>query len=548
MYKNITRFFKLGGIFIKYRIFLISILSAIMLLSGCSKPVENKPVDNEVVTEEQPEQTEDENKEERFYTNYNATVEFSPDTNSIKGIEKITYKNTTSKKQHEIYMNIYANSFNEDSPILPYANAISQELSHSINEYANFNISSLTVGGKEVSYSVSGSSLCIQLPETLEVNGETEIAVQFESSIPNMSYAGLGKNENIFWTGNIIPVMAVYDNYGWNKSVVYPLWDTNYNDIGNYTISIKTPEEYTVLGTGNELVNSSDGVKTTVVEGKFIRDFAFAIGKNLKTKSIQKDENSTKINVYYYSDDTPMVDLILENVSNMVDYYGKICGTYPYSHIDIVETSLYRPDNAQFSGMAFVDESFFSADADINAFVLDFDLGYQWFSGIVETDVKKEPWIREGLSEFLNARFLYGEDGIDAYMEVEYANLKGLIEGEKHQALSTPPTKYTTEESFETVQRKKSAMMMYALYNKIGAEKFDEFLKTYVSEYSFKTATSNEFFRIAEDVYGKSLYSFFNDWVNGNKLPKVHFDTAIDEVSDTVEEENSTTTDDIVVE
>lgn len=518
----------MGGIFIRYKVFLISILSALLLFCGCTKKETVQPEDESVKQENTEDTQKEPVEEEQYYTNYNATIEFVPETYSFKTIEKIMYKNTTGKKQNELYMNVYANAFTENAEQLPYLLEYENAIFKNGKSYMDFNISSLTVGGKEVTYSINGTSLCIQLSEPLEKDAQTEITIQFETSIPDMHY-DIGRNQNVIWEGNILPVMAVYDNSGWNKSEYYPLGDSIYNDIGNYMIAVKTPENYDVIATGSEIINIDNGVKTTVIEAKFTRDFAFAIGSGMLNKSVQTDVSGVKINLYYYTYDDEKANAILNRAKETLEYYIETLGSYPYSHIDIVECSLYDNKDVQFTGIAFIDESWFMPETDINTAMLNFNLGKQWFSEIIGSNGVKEPWLRAGFEKFLQRLFVYGEYGIDDAMEIEYASLKTALASEKHIELHNGLDTYKTKESFENIQVRKAAMMMYALYKEVGSEKFHDIIKEYCLKYSFKNITSNEFFNLSEDIYGKSLYSLFNDWVNGNKLPKVNFEKITDE-------------------
>ncbi len=495
-----------------------------MLFSGCNiKKDEQPPIE---VSQDETENQEDiENqqteKEEQYYTSYNATLEYVPETSTIKAIEKITYKNTTGKKLSELYMNVYANAFTEESGYSPYLENEEVSVFPNGKEYMNFNITSLTVGGKEVPYSINGTSLCIQLSEALYNDAETEITLQFDVVIPNMHHE-TGKNDNILWAGNILPVMAVYDNYGWNKSLYYPIGESHYNDVGNYNIVIKTPEQYNVVATGIENSTALDGIRTTVIEAKLVRDFAFAISDSLVSKSVKTDETGVRINLYYYTYDEAKAEEIINYANSIMEYYVKNVGSYPYNHIDIVEASLYNKGDMQFSGVSFIDESWFAEGSLISNF--DLNLGYQWFDCVVGTDCVKEPWLRECFEGFLQYMMNYTESELDTVMESEYNLLKKDIEGFQYTELSNPLIKYTTKLQFDNIQKRKSTMMMYALYKEMGAEKFSEFVKSYVTEYSFKNITSNEFFRTAEKVYGKSLYDFFNEWVNGTKIPKLTFE------------------------
>ena len=494
----------LGGIFIKSKkiIFNFIFLIVFVFFSGCINVSEsneynkndnlNKIEDDKIKNEELEDEFNFNNSD--YYTNYDAILNFDETNSKISVIEKINYKNITGKKLNNIYMNI---------------------CSDFVKEGKIFNISSLTISGREVVYDIIDNYIYIQLNEPILDNSESEIIIQFDIILPDI-------NSNIVCSGNILPTICAYDNYGWNKNTNLDFGKNYFNSIGNYNITINTPENYSVISSGTEVFNINNDVKTTNIKAKLIKDFAFVIGKNFFNKSIKNEANNFSINLYYYSENDILAENILNNINDIFKYYVQNIGNYPYNHIDVVECDLDDDTDKQFTAISLINEKFFTEEMVFNS--LSYNLGYQWFDCVLESNFIKEPWLREAVNGFLKKLIYYTNKDIDFIMEKEYIELKENIKNIKYSELNNSIDKYDIKYNFDIVQIKKSIMMIYSLYKIMGEEKFFEFLNSYYTEYSFKFATSNNFFRSAEKIYGRSLYDFFNDWINSVDIPKINFD------------------------
>ncbi len=63
------------------------------------------------------------------------------------------------------------------------------------------------------------------------------------------------------------------------------------------------------------------------------------------------------------------------------------------------------------------------------------------------------------------------------------------------------------------------ALTLHALRKTIGNENFFETIQTYSKRFSGGTASTDDFREVAQEVSGKDLKGFFQDWVYTKKLP-----------------------------
>ena len=78
---------------------------------------------------------------------------------------------------------------------------------------------------------------------------------------------------------------------------------------------------------------------------------------------------------------------------------------------------------------------------------------------------------------------------------------------------------YTSRQNYAYAQGRKAMVMLYALCRRMGAENFWRLINQYYDEFAFGIATTEDFIRIAEDIYGESLHAFFYEWMETGTVP-----------------------------
>jgi aminopeptidase N len=65
-------------------------------------------------------------------------------------------------------------------------------------------------------------------------------------------------------------------------------------------------------------------------------------------------------------------------------------------------------------------------------------------------------------------------------------------------------------------------MILHMLRWIIGDKEFDQTLRTFAFQFNEKSASVDDFRKIAESAYGKSLQPFFTQWINSTGAPEFH--------------------------
>ncbi len=449
-----------------------------------------------------------------YYNTYQISFSVEPGSAMTETIENVIYKNLSNAPVSDIYFNVYANSFSEEGNLNPISENIKDQVYPNGYQDMAFRIDSLTVNNENVSYSLNGSVLHIRLNRTLSKNEEVPVTMLFRCRIPDMRYT-MGKSDNAMWFGSFFPVIASYENGSFDTQPYYCISQPLSCSVANYEVTIEAPADYTVIAPGFSSSTEQNGQRTTVVSAKLVRDFAFLLGRDYEKESIET-ENGLLIQAYSLHGEEAKIKNLLSTAKKSLDFYSKNIGSFPYQTLNLVETELYDTVDFQYPQMIFLDSAFFSASAEgcTNA------VGYpkQYFNCIVGTDTEKDSYLHEGLAAFLNTAVTMSKEEIDTYFAAEYEQYQTLSNAVVLPSLDSSLAVYTSRNFYNAYPLRRSRLMVYSLYKKMGPDAFFEALQSYYASYSLKTATPSDFMEICSRITGEDYNKFFNGWIY-NTLP-----------------------------
>ncbi|MDR1689684.1 MAG: M1 family metallopeptidase [Clostridiales bacterium] len=459
-------------------------------------------------------ETNQNTEEETFHNTYTVTIDVDPVTRNISGITKVKYKNKTGAEMSAVYFNLNLNAFRPGVTPKPFFVQSQDKVFENGTDYGGMDIITATVNGAAAEFEAIDTTLKLNMPTALLPNEETEIVLQFEAYIPKISHRA-GANDFAIWFGNFLPTLSVYDEFGWHTTSYYPAGDPFYTEIANYAVTINTPPNYTVAATGVEEVTETETVKTTKLNARLVRDFAFAISdKYIKTTVTAA--SGVEVNLYTYSPDVDTAR-ILDTASRSLDYFSSLISNYPYRQLDIAETGMFISGGMEYPQLIFMDSGYLYTDASLET--ITHETVHQWFYNIVGNNQVKEAWLDEGLCAMVQESFKYSNDEIENRMAQEYERLKAVLPDIENKGLLSDLSVYGTWSDYYNIQYRRGKLMFYSLSKKMGGEKFNDFLKTYYTKYAYKISGRKEVIATAEEVYGEPLTDFFDGWMQNFELP-----------------------------
>jgi len=157
------------------------------------------------------------------------------------------------------------------------------------------------------------------------------------------------------------------------------------------------------------------------------------------------------------------------------------------------------------------------------------ELFHHWFGDYVTSESWSNLTLNESFanySETLWDEYKYGKDAGDAQ---NYADMVGYLQSqsaEKDLVRFYYPDK---ESMFDAVSYNKGGRILHMLRNYVGDSAFFKALNLYLTTHKFKAAEAHHLRLAFEEVTGRDLNWFFNQWYFGSGHPKLTIDYIYDD-------------------
>ncbi|MBE7173573.1 MAG: M1 family peptidase [Williamsia sp.] len=157
------------------------------------------------------------------------------------------------------------------------------------------------------------------------------------------------------------------------------------------------------------------------------------------------------------------------------------------------------------------------------------ELFHQWFGDLVTTESWSNLTVNESFanySEVLWNQYKYGKDAGD---EKNYEDMEGYLRS-KSEAKDLVRFHYADKEDmFDAVSYNKGGRILHMLRNYLGDSAFFKGLNLYLTTNKFKSAEAHQLRLAMEEVSGRDLNWFFNQWYFGSGHPVLTIDYQYDD-------------------
>jgi tetratricopeptide (TPR) repeat protein len=179
-------------------------------------------------------------------------------------------------------------------------------------------------------------------------------------------------------------------------------------------------------------------------------------------------------------------------------------------------------------GMIFVSNRQFDQPRDIATERLQREAAYQWWGLTVGLKSFDDVWLSQGLAEY--SAFSLRESMLDgAKLDALRRELleKSLTFEQTASLLRAPANLDDQSTAYQYIMYGKGAFVYKLLRETLGDQKFDQLLRTYLNDYRGKSASIDDFEKLASKISGDSMRYFFARWVEGTGVPEFNADYLI---------------------
>ncbi|MBS1656249.1 MAG: M1 family metallopeptidase, partial [Bacteroidetes bacterium] len=302
-------------------------------------------------------------------------------------------------------------------------------------------------------------------------------------------------------------------------------------------IYMTVPAKYVTLSNGKLMSQkkNADGTRTDYWKMDLPHaPYLFFMG--VGDYAIIKDSYKGKEVAYYVEKEyAPVARKIFGHTPEMIAFYSKITGIdFPWVKYDQIVGRDYV-SGAMENTTATLHQESAQQDAreltDGNAWedVIAHELFHQWFGDLVTTESWSNITLNESFadySETLWNEYKYGKDAGDA---VNYSGMQQYLRGGGNEKKDLVRFYYHDKEDvFDGVSYSKGGRILNMLRHYVGDSAFFKALNLYLTTNKFKSAEAQQLRLAFEEVTGRDMNWFWNEWYYGAGNPKLDINYSYD--------------------
>jgi aminopeptidase N len=400
---------------------------------------------------------------------------------------------------------------------------------------------------KKIGYDYDGFKLKLKLPKTYRKGDQYTVFINYTSK-PNEFEALTGADPMLGIKGLyfINPMGEIKDKpiQIWTQgetesnSVWFPTIDQTQQKT-TQELYMTVPSKYVSLSNG-KLVSQTlnkDGTRTDYWKMDLPHSpYLFFMG--VGDYAVVKDSwRGKEVNYYVEKEYRDVAKTIFGNTPEMMSFFSRITGVdYPWNKYSQITGRDYVA-GAMENTTATIHQNAAQQDAreltDKNKWegTVAHELFHQWFGDYVTAESWSNLTLNESFanySQVLWNEHKYGKDAGDAE---NYFDMQNYLAGDNSKKDLVRFFYDDREQMFDAVSYQKGGRILHMLRNYLGDSAFFKGLNVYLTSNKFKSAEAHHLRLALEDVSGKDLTWFFNQWYFGSGHPKLDINYRYDDAT-----------------
>ena len=464
---------------------------------------------------------------------YDMVIDVNVENHTYKGTQSLVYTNNSPDDLDRVFYHLYFNAFKPGTDLEQnsrYSNDDSRTMSKNIlmldeKDWGDMQIKWMLQDGVPVEFNIEETILEVSLAKPISAGKSTTLEMEFFVQTPAMiRRSGKNSEDNVaFSMSQWYPKLCQYDDEGWHANPYigrefYGVW-------GNFDVTINIDKDYVVAASGYlqnpELIGHGyaplkEGViHKNKIAWRFIapdvHDFSWAADPDFVHDYIDIKEGPRMH--FFYKRDSEYVNLWKEfqpTAADFLTFFSEKIGKYPYSQYSVI---MAGDGGMEYAMCTFIDGVGHPTMRSLLS-VTSHEIAHTWFQFLMATNESKHSWMDEGFTSYIDdvAMNVVLNEGKALANENAYKDYFWWVSTGLEEPLTTHADRYKYNTGYGVSAYDKGSIFLSQLKYVIGEKHFDNTLKKYFVDWSFKHPKPNDFIRSAEKVSGLELDWYLLDW------------------------------------
>jgi hypothetical protein len=471
---------------------------------------------------------------------YKIEAKLDTTAKAIAGDETLTWRNTSDVPVAELRFHLYLNAFqNNRSTFMKESGGSHRGFEAGADQWGSIDVKKIAIkDGADLTTAVEfiqpddqnkddRTVMRVALPEPVAPGGSITLDIAFRSKLPQV-FARSGYKGDFYMVGQWFPKIGVWENGAWNCHQ-YHASSEFYADFGVFDVDITVPKAYVIGATGKRVRErkNGDGTVTYTHVQEDVHDFAWTACPDFVEihKPFTLDDPPVRTEMIFLVHKTHLMlkDRYEESLRHGLEFYSKSYGAYPYPTITLVDP----PINALGAGgmeyptlFTSMGSRFFPKGVRMPEMVTIHEFGHGYWYGMVASNEFEEAWLDEGINSYSEIKAMDRYYGAGRSMvdlgpvkigDLAYARASS-VGVSRLDPIMTKSWEFFNGGSYAANVYQKAAVTLLTLEGYLGEDVMGRVMKTYFERWKFRHPRSEDFFAVAEEVSGRDLDWFFDQF------------------------------------
>lgn len=384
-------------------------------------------------------------------------------------------------------------------------------------------IDSIMVDGVITTYSSSGESLIVDLPQTYNTGDSFNIEIGYHGSWSVSSYqTGLvyyPENYNSSTKHSIAYTLGE----PWDARRWMPCYDEPY-DKADYgcIISVTVPDTFVVCANG-ELVSVTNNPDTTVTytwqEDYPIVTYLMHFGVSRYSVWSQwyhsPSGDSVEIRHFVWPEDSTQSVTSFVHLLDAMFLFDSLYGAYPFNRYGQDVVYPFAWGGMEHQEMTTIHRNWVVNQSENG---MAHELAHQWWGDMVTCVDFRDIWLNEGFATYSDANYNWYRFGHSNFISTMQTRLQYYFQSDAawRHPIYDPPS----GELFDYGYTYCKASWVLHMLRYLNQASFFDAIQTYRDSFEYGTANTEDLKSVFSRTYGTDLTWFFDEWVYGQGHPE----------------------------
>ena len=364
--------------------------------------------------------------------------------------------------------------------------------------------------GNDLGYDHNGNQLLVTLDNSKSIGNVFEIYIKYSGKPQATGFGSFG-----FDTYNQEPMIwSLSEPYGARDW--WPCKDTPTDKADSVNISLQVPTGLIAASNGKLVQKEINENWTTFHWQERYPIATYLISIAIHPYTVFYDwykyspTDSMRLEYYVFPNHFESVQQTYGLTKNMIGVMAQRFGEYPFIN--------EKYGHAEFVWGGGMEHQTLTSLGGSSEGLIAHELGHQWWGDMVTCSNFHHIWLNEGFATYSEALWYEIRDNDIQALHDEMALNRNWY-GWKGGTIYVEDTTSTRSIFNGSLSYAKASWVVHMLRHIVGDDEFFESIQEYGNRYRFKSAVTEQFQEVIEEISGEDLNYFFQRWIYGELYP-----------------------------